>query len=300
MKYLSLIRFPNLVLIALVQISLRYGFILPKIGISGLNDFQFFLLVLATVFIAAAGYIINDIYDVEADKINKPKRQIIGKSISENTGFNLYLALNIVGVGCGFFVSNAIDRPGFVALFIILSASLYLYANTLKRMIVISNLLIAGLVAMSLIVVAIFDLLPLVTPENKEDFFPYLKMTGLYALFAFSINFIREIVKDIQDINGDKKQNINTLPISLGRKRTVIIVFVLTLLLTFGIMRFLYLNLYTEPKKMLYFLFGIVGPLLYFCIKAWDAKKQKDYRILSSILKFVMFTGICSLWLFRF
>src|SRR5690606_7822537 len=92
-----------------------------------------------------------------------------------------------------------------------------------------------------------------------------------YALFAFFINLIREIVKDLQDINGDKKGRKNTLAIAIGRKRTITIVFILGVFMVFGIVFYMYKNLYNTQALLLYFLFAIVGPLLYFCIKAWDA-----------------------------
>src|SRR5690554_5074464 len=97
-----------------------------------LSTTQFTLLVLATLCIAAGGNIINDLYDIEIDRVNKPNKVIIGKSISERTANNLFIVLNVVGVGIGFYLSNVIGRPGFSALFIAISALLYLYASNLK------------------------------------------------------------------------------------------------------------------------------------------------------------------------
>lgn len=299
MKYLRLIRFENLIFIALVQIFIRYGLFQP-FGIDvTLSLLEFALLVVATLCIAAAGNIINDIYDVEIDKINKPNKVLIGKSISEKSANGLFILFNVVGVGIGFYLSNLIGRPGFSAIFVAFSGLLYIYASYLKGILVIGNLVISFLVAMSLIIVPLFDLLPAITPQNQASQSYIFKIVLDFAIFAFIINFIREIVKDLQDINGDKKGGTNTLPIAIGRKRTTIIASILGMFLTFYVIFYMYENLYNQQILMLYFLVGIVGPLLYFCIKAWSAENSKDFGILSTILKIVMFTGTGSMLLFQ-
>ena len=300
MNYLHLIRYQNLIFIALVQIFIKYGLFHPfNIDVT-LSNLGFALLVIATLCIAAGGNIINDIYDVEIDKINKPNKVLIGKSISERSATRLFIVLNVIGVAIGFYLSNSIDRPGFAALFIVFSALLYIYASYLKGILIVGNLIISALVAMSLIIVGLFDLLPAITPQNQADQSSVFRIVLDYALFAFFINFIREIVKDLQDINGDKKGGINTLAIAIGRKRTIVVISILAMFLTFGVIFYMYENLYDQQIPMLYFLFGIVAPLLYFCIKAWSAKSSKDYAFLSTLLKIVMFTGMCSMLLFQF
>lgn len=256
-------------------------------------------MVISTLCIAAAGNVINDIYDVEIDKINKPNKVLIGKKISERSANNLFIGLNVVGVAIGFYLANIIGKPAFSALFIVFSALLYLYASYLKGILLVGNILISALVAMSLIIVGLFDLMPAITPTNQATQSTIFSIVLDYALFAFSLNFIREIVKDLQDINGDKKGEMNTLPIAIGRKRTTIIVFILGVLMVLGVVFYMYEYLYSQQVLLLYFLFAIIAPLLYFCVKTWSAKSQKDYAFLSTILKIVMLTGICSLLLFQ-
>ena len=152
---------------------------------------------------------------------------------------------------------------------------------------------------MSLIIVGLFDLLPAITAENQSSQSAIFQIVLYYSLLAFFITFIREIVKDLQDINGDKNGGINTLPIAIGRKRTIKIVFILGALLIFGIVHYMYEHLYGNQILLLYFLFALVAPLLYFCLKAWDAKTIKDYAMLSKLLKIVMFLGICSIGLYN-
>ncbi len=300
MNYLNLIRYQNLVFIALVQVFIKYGLFQPFGVDTALTNFSFTLLVIATIFIAAAGNIINDIYDVEIDKVNKPNKVLIGKRISERNANRLFVLFNIVGVAIGFYLANSIGKPSFAALFIVFSALLYLYASYLKGILLIGNLLVSALVAMSLIIVALFDLFPAITPQNQATQSAVFKIVLQYALFALFINFIREIIKDLQDINGDKKGGMNTLPIALGRKRTISIVFLLGVFMTLGVVFYMYENLYNQQTLLLYFLFAIVAPLLYFCIKSWEADSPKEYGFLSKLLKIIMFLGICSIPLYQF
>lgn len=283
-----------------MQVSIKYG-LFPTFEVDvTLTLLDFALLVIATLCIAAAGNIINDIYDVEIDRINKPNKVLIGKKISEQTANRLYIVLTTVGVVIGFYLSNRIGKPSFAALFIVFSALLYLYSSYLKGMFLVGNILVSFLVAMSLIIVPLFDLLPAITVENQSTQSAVFKIVLNYALFAFFINLIREIVKDLQDINGDKKGGMNTLPIAIGRKRTVKLVFILSVLAVLGVVFYMYEKLYNIQVLMLYFLFAIVAPLLYFCIKSWDAKTDQDYAFLSNLLKIIMFLGICSLSLYQF
>lgn len=300
MSYLNLIRYQNLLLIALVQIFIKYG-LFQALGMDmALTDFRFALLVAATICIAAAGNIINDIYDVEIDKTNKPNKVLIGKKIPERNANRLFILFSVIGVAIGFYLANGIGKPGFAALFIIFSALLYLYASYLKGILIIGNLLVSALVAMSLIIVALFDLFPAITPQNQAAQSAVFKIVLHYSLFAFCMNFIREIVKDLQDINGDKKGGMHTLPIAIGRKRTVAIVFILGAAMVLGVVFYMYQYLYNTQPVLLYFLFAIVAPLLYFCVKAYDADTLNDYAFLSKQLKIIMFLGICSIPLYQF
>ena len=144
-------------MIILTQVLIKY-YLFEPFGIAiTLNSFGFALLVIATVCLAAAGNVINDIFDVEADLINKPNKVLIGKKISEKAAYNLFFALNILGVIIGFYLSNMIQKPSFTAIFIFTSALLYLYAKSLKSYLVLGNILISFLVAMTILIVGLFD-----------------------------------------------------------------------------------------------------------------------------------------------
>ncbi len=300
MKYLKLIRLPNLLFIAIAQILIKLALFKPFGIATSLSLTDFILLVVATVSIAAGGNIINDIYDVTIDKINKPDKVIVGKSISEKSAYNLYFILNIIGVGIGFYLSNKIDKPSFSAVFIVISALLYLYASYFKSMLLLGNIIISALVAFSLIIVGIFDLFPAITEVNRTTQSTIFSIIIDYALFAFFLNFIREIVKDVQDIKGDINGGLNTLPIAIGKERTLKVVFILGIIAVFLVVRYMYLYLYNSQTLMLYFLLLVLAPLLYFCIQAFGAKTEKEISRLSVVLKIVLFFGMCSLALYPF
>src|SRR5690606_14903767 len=127
MNFLKLIRYQNLIMLALMQFVFHFGFLKKQLTVLGLTDWQFVLLVLSTICIAGAGYLINDVFDKNIDTINKPEKVIINTYISEATAYNYYIVLNIIGVGIGFYLSNYIGKPSFSGIFIVIAATLYLY-----------------------------------------------------------------------------------------------------------------------------------------------------------------------------
>jgi len=294
-SFLKLTRPVNLLLIILVQGIIKYG-LLETLDVQvSLDNFRFRLLVFATVCIAAAGNVINDIFDVNIDRINKPQQVIVGRRITEKSAYNFYIILNILGVGVGFYLSNLLDHPGLAAVFIVISALLYVYATQLKSILLLGNILISLLVASSLLILILFDIFPAIDTELKESQVLSSQAILMYAGFAFFINFIREIVKDLQDIDGDKNGGRKTLPIVLGRRRTVNVVFVLGVIALLCVLLYTYFVLYNYQKVVLYFVFLVAAPILFFCIKAWNAENDKHFAVLSIILKVVMLTGICSI-----
>jgi 4-hydroxybenzoate polyprenyltransferase len=283
-------------MLVLMQLIFRYGFLKLQQIPPALTDFQYMLLVLATVCIAAGGYLINNIFDQGTDRENKPESVIVGKAISEAKAYNYYVALNVIGVGLGFYLSNGIGKPGFSALFVIIAATLYLYASSLKQSLLIGNIIVALILSVSVVIIGIYDLYPVLTLENRPYLAVEFQVLLDYAIFAFIINFIREIVKDLEDINGDYNQGMNTLPIVLGVARTSKIVFWVSLI-PISILLW-YINKYYIANNLFigaaYCLIFIVAPLIYFTVKMWAAKAQKDFNHLSNVLKLVLFFGIVS------
>lgn len=296
MKFLQLIRYKNLLLLALMQLIFRFGYLeLIKIPLS-LFYWQYTLLVLATVLIAAGGYIINDVFDQETDEINKPEKVIIGKFISEAKAYNLYAILTITGVACGFILSNSISHPNFAVIFVLIATLLYFYASTLKQIALVGNIVVAALLAFSVIIIGIFDIYPNTFEVNQQQMAVAFSILMDYAKFAFVINLVREIIKDIHDIDGDKEQEMKTLPITIGVVKTNKIAFGLLLLPTLYL--FYYLNNYLFTNDLyygiIYVLIFVIAPMILCLIRIWNASQKTDYHQISTILKWIIFFGILS------
>jgi 4-hydroxybenzoate polyprenyltransferase len=302
MKYLQLIRYQNLLLLAFMQLLFRYGFLkLQKIDLA-LTHFQYGLLVLSTVLIAAGGYVINDIFDQETDDENKPTKRIIGNSISETVGYNLYSGLTIAGVAIGFYLSNAVYRSGFFVLFIFIAALLYFYATTLKQIMLLGNIAVALLLSFSVLIIGFFDIFPATADDNRPIMTIMFGILKDYAIFAFILNFIREIVKDCEDIKGDTAQDMKTLPIVLGIPKTTKLVFGL-LLVPVAILLW-YINSYLMSNDLyyavLYAVTLVLSPLIFCAIKIWTANQKQDFKQISTLLKWIIFFGILSVTIIHF
>ncbi|MEZ4803475.1 MAG: geranylgeranylglycerol-phosphate geranylgeranyltransferase [Gelidibacter sp.] len=297
MNILNLIRWKNLLMIALVQLLIKYALLEPFHAVIMFNWFGITLLIIATLCLAAAGNIINDIYDVETDLVNKPHKVIIGKKVSEKTAYNLFIVFNVIGILIGFYLSHLVGRSGFFALFVIISALLYVYATYLKQTLLIGNIVVSLLVAMSILIVGLFELLPAITPQNQPTQLFFFKILLDYAMFAFIINLVREIAKDLEDVDGDYKTGMNTLPIAIGRERAAKVLFGLTLVPLFGVVYYVMTYMYKQPISVGYFLLFVIAPLIYITIKSFSAKTKKEFHHISTIFKFVMLFGMLSLLL---
>lgn len=294
MAFLNLIRFKNLILILLTQVLIHFGF-LKALGLPvALSSFDFWILALASLCIAAAGYIINDINDVQSDQINKPLQTYLPEPFSEKQAFNYYLLFNILGVGLGFFLSYKTGLGNFTSLFVLISALLYVYSSFLKGIILVGNLVVSLVVASSIFIVLVFDVTPILN-QFQEQLVTPLAVLRDYTIFAFMLNFLRELVKDIEDANGDYAAGIQTLPIVLGLERTAKLSAYLGVLYIFGILGYIYVYLQTNVWTSIYLVASVVVPLVFFCMKARYAEKQKHYAFLSKLLKLIMLFGILSL-----
>ena len=302
--FFKLIRWKNLIMIALMQYLIKYALLLPFFESHGvittLKPLGFAILVIATIFIATGGYVINDIYDIEIDKVNKPDKVIVGKHISEKNALTIFIILNIIGVGLGYYLSNGIGKSGFFVIFIIASALLYIYSSYLKQMLLVGNIVVSLVVSLSILLVGIFELLPAITEANRAVQITFFKIILDYAIFAFMINLVRELVKDIEDIDGDHKGGMQTLPIVVGRERANKIVFALSLIPLISVIYYVVTNLFKQTEIVGYFLVFVIAPLIYICIKLFSAEQKSHYKHISLILKLVMLTGMLSLLLYKF
>ena len=294
MKYLKLIRYQNLLMLAFMQLVFRYLFLAQSYVDLALTDFNYILLIFATVCIAAGGYVINNIMDQDTDEIAKPQNRVVGVSITETVAYNWYIGLTIVGVGIGFYLSNVIYKPTFASMFILVATLLYMYATSFKQIPVLGNVVVALMLSTSIIIIGLFDILPAIDADNRFRMKEAFDILMHYAIFAFIINLIREIVKDMEDMDGDYQSGINTLPITIGVQKTKIIVGVLTVI-SIGILAYyVNSNLFELDYVVYYAMILIVGPLIYFGVKLLNATTKKEFHHLSLVLKIILFFGILS------
>ena len=294
MKYLKLIRFQNLLMLAFMQLVFRYLFLKQSYVDLALTDFNYILLIFATVCIAAGGYVINNIMDQDTDEIAKPQNRVVGVSISETVAYNWYIGLTIVGVGIGFYLSNVIYKPTFASMFILVATLLYMYATSFKQIPVLGNVVVALMLSTSIIIIGLFDILPAIDVDNRFRMKEAFDILMHYAIFAFIINLIREIIKDLEDMDGDYQSGINTLPIAIGVQKTKIIVGVLTVI-SIGILAYyVNSNLFELDYVVYYAMVLIVGPLIYFGVKLMNTANKKEFHHLSLVLKIILFFGILS------
>lgn len=300
MSYLKIIRPYNLALIIIAQCLIKFV-LFPSLGADiALGTMQFLLLILSTVLIAGAGNVINDINDVDIDLINRPDSVLVGKKIPVKAAYNYFVMLNSAGVISGFILANSLQKPGLAAIFIVVSAVLYIYATQLKAIILVGNLVISILVAFSLLIVIVFDIYPAIDQTINASQLKAATIVLHYAGFAFLVNLLREFVKDLEDINGDKNGGVNSIAINLGRTRTTQLVFAFAVILIIGLILYLYSFLYNWQLMVLYFLFLIIAPLIYFCINCLGAERKKEYARLSLLLKLIMFSGLLSMICYKF
>jgi 4-hydroxybenzoate polyprenyltransferase len=302
--YFRIIRPVNLFIMALMLLLVRYAIFQPVFNANGLEglmpDWQFALLVMATILIAAGGYVINDVLDIELDSINKPGKQVIGRQISEVTGNNLHFNLTAVGVVIGIAFSYLSGNVFLGILFIIIATALFYYSYKYKYLPVVGNLVVAFLSAMVVIIYWLFEFYHLKSqPEAfiaaSSSFQQLNRFIFAFSLFAFITSFTREIIKDAQDIEGDTRFGCRTLPVILGYKKLVIILSALELA-TLAMLVWFQLALYRSGYDiMAYVLVAAEILLLYALVRTVKAKSKGSFAHLSLIYKLIMVSGMITL-----
>lgn len=267
---LKLTRFGNLMIIALTQ-YFTAGFL---VGMYTLNDFKLFLLSLSTISIAAGGYIINDYYDVKIDYINKPDRVVIGKSITRRYAILFHIVLSASGILLGFYLSWGIAAVNILSVFL-----LWLYSNSLKRLPFIGNFTVAVLTGLAVLVVDLFY------RTNNS-------LVVIYALFAFFMTLVREIIKDMEDLKGDNSFGCKTLPIIWGIRKTKFLLYIILVSFTAVV---IVLNQLYKALPFKYHLFFLFVPLLWLLYRLIRADMKKDFTRLSIFCKVIMMLGILSM-----
>jgi 4-hydroxybenzoate polyprenyltransferase len=307
-NYLKLIRFKNLLIVALTQYLMRWGIIYPILKMNGFvfqfSEFNFFLLVLASICITGAGYVINDYFDTRADLFNRPTTVIIDKEIDRRYAILLHWGLNFTGVVLGFYVSYMAGIPFMGFMFVLASGILWFYSTTYKRQFFIGNLIVAIMTAAVPFVVVVFEI-PLLNKaygeimiRNNANFNYIIAWVGVFAYFAFFTTLIREIIKDVEDFEGDMVYGRNTLPIVMGipKTKSVIAAFIIWTVLSLVYLFKTYLLINWEEKvdiiSLSYFLVFLIIPLFLLLFLIFKAKSKKDYHKANILSKLIMLGGV--------
>jgi len=314
--FIKLIRLKNLIMVAALQYLLLYCLIIPFLRfhyshilglymIPQLSNLDFFFLVLATVLITAAGYVINDYFDLSIDMINHPQHVILGKKISLRTALVTHWIFNIIGVALGFYISWRIDMTNLGFIFIFTAGLLWYYSTIFKRELIIGNLIVAILTAIIPLLVMIYEIIPLNLVYRSQLQYFYLNFNDIvfwifgFSFFAFISTFVREIIKDIEDFEGDNAYGRKSIPIVLGITNAKIIVISLQVLFTLAVFwaNLMYVD---DVLSKWYLSIGVILPSLFLVYKIAIAKAEKDYKYASRILKVIMIAGISYLFILYF
>ncbi len=304
--FLRLIRYPNLIYIALTQFLLQYCVVAPVLEYNGegpsLSWPSFFLLSLSTVLIAAAGNIINDYFDINIDIINKPEKMVLDKIINRRWAMAWHTIFNMAGVSIGFIVAWQIGHIYLGFTQVICSLILWFYSTSFKRQILIGNVLISLLTALAVVVVGFYEkqiyesFEAIMSPTGRK----LIQVIGVYALFAFVISLVREIVKDLEDMIGDAKDGCRTIPIVWGVEPAKRICYMLLLALQILIVLVeIRIGFIGWWPAIIYLVLFVQAPAYYIYTLLKKANLPEHYHRVSSLVKWLMLTGILSMIFFK-
>ena len=304
--FFRLIRWPNLVFIFLTQVLFYYVILLPGYGLlqpNKLTPLLFYLLSVSSVLIAAAGYIINDYFDLNIDRVNKPKRLVVDKLIKRRWTILWHWILSGIGVLLGFYVSYALRNPivGFANLGCVIL--LWFYSTTFKRKLLIGNILISLLTAWVILVLYVCEIRfsALQDPDYSRVLSRLFKFAIVYAGFAFISSLIREVVKDIEDMEGDERYGCRTMPIVWGVNVAKVFAGTWVVVLTGSLV---VIQVYALQRMgwpmVIYGVLLLDLPLIRILRKLYQAQTKKDYHLLSGAIKGVMLAGILSMLIIYF
>ena len=295
MKYLQLIQFKNLLLLAFLQLVIRYLFLTQSYIDLALTDINYLLLVVSTVCIAAGGAVMQHIINQDDDEIMQPQKRVVGKTISEAAAYNWYIGFTIIGVGLGFYLANVIYKPTFASLFILVATLLYVKATNFNRTPIIGSLISALLTAISILVIALFDVYPATDAANKIRMGEAFGILVDYAVFGFFLVLLFEIFSTLKHKQKDEMLGNTTLATRLGITKTKIITGIFTAVLIALILYYCKVHLFELTLVLYYTLLTLVGPLLFFGLKLIGSSTLNEFKILERTLYFVMVFSILSI-----
>jgi 4-hydroxybenzoate polyprenyltransferase len=308
---MNLVRLPNLLVVAVTMMLMRYAVIRPLLNampvtladdpltvttmMFQLSWFDFLILVISTCLLAAAGYVINDYFDIRADLINRGSI-IVGNTVTRRMAMLYHNVLNILGVIGGTYVSARIGYFWLGIFFVLITGLLYFYSATYKRQFMLGNIIVAILVAMVPMLVVVYDAAPIFVYYSQTAVnFPGVGIlffwVGGFALFAFLTTLIREIIKDMEDCEGDRETGKKTLPVRAGLTtcKTVVIFFSL---ITVALLYFVWAVYLHDRITLIYITLLLAVPFAVVIYKVLTGSEKDQFHKASSLMKLIMVAGI--------
>ncbi len=309
-SYLQLIRPKNLLIIAFLQWALHAWVITPLLIPYQLemvsSEVAFLLLFAAMILLAAGGYVINAYFDTRIDAINRPNSIIVGEKITKKATMHYYVILTLLGAMSGLGAAWMVHSFSLAIIFFLLIGLLWFYSSSYKRQFLVGNLIVAFVVAIGLLSVGFLEVASLSLHYGE-----LISMTSIpakiytwisgFALFAFLMTWIREVIKDMEDEPGDREMECRTMPIKWGIKRTKLFLYglmIVTLLLLYYFVS--KIDFPNDSITMRYFLIGIVLPFGFVVYQVLKANMPDDFHRAAATLKIIMLIGICYSLVFYF
>lgn len=310
MHFLKLIRIKNLVFIVFIQIIMRQVVLMPILQKYGFEisviDLNFVLMALATVLMAAGGYVLNDYFDVKIDAINHPDRLIITKSVSKQKAMLYYQLLTGVGVLLGLLLAFRVNSFTLAFVFIVVPGLLWFYSSSYKRQFLIGNIIVALLAALSVLIVAIVELSVLEQRFGKllfETPIPgqFYTWIGGFSVFSFLLTLLREIIKDIEDEKGDREMECRTIVLKWGLPRTKLLLYLLICIIVVALYAVEFLMTEFEGSLTIkYITYGLALPLAVLAFLIYKAQNTTDFNQASTFVKLIMLSGVLYSFIFYF
>ncbi|MBQ4394302.1 MAG: geranylgeranylglycerol-phosphate geranylgeranyltransferase [Paludibacteraceae bacterium] len=302
---MRLVRWSNLLFLAALIWLMEKWVVVPILDKAAFGEqlpwYLLLLIMLATVGIAAGGYVINDYFDVKIDRINRPDEVVVTRSVSKPAAMRMSIGLSSFGAICGLIVAALLHSLTIAIIFILIPGLLWFYSSSYKRLFMVGNLIIALLAGVTPMIVAMANVA--ILQLRYETIIPFTTLPhdlyawlGGFALFAFLLTWIREIVKDLQDQMGDRELECHSMPVVWGEKWTKIFVTGL-IVATLAIIGHLWYHVLPfsiswTTLSTRYIALGIVIPLLCTLWLLWAAKIPSDYKNCQQVVKFTMLIGM--------
>ena len=311
----KIIRWKNLVIISLSQIFIKFFFIDFFIQKDQLLNENFVILLIVTILIAASGYIVNDIYDYNLDQINKPEKVVLGKFLKSRDAIIIYMMFNCLAIVLSIFLCMKIEQEIYILVFLLIIYCLWLYSKKLKKYKTIGNILIAFFISLSILNVPLFSYKNILSDDR---FFVFL-IISIFSVLAFLINVKREIIKDIEDIEGDKIHKVKSLPIIFGTKKSKLVTIIIGIILMFAISSLITFqililrsdllldvggNQFSNPQIWganyisIIYMFIILIMFVYVELLILNATTKTNFTKASKLLKYLMLLSLLSIPVF--